>query len=425
MLEKIIKIKNIGRFYDYNAKGDVSLRKITLVFADNGRGKTTFCGILRSLQSGKSEYILERKTLGSRDEAIVQLRIDGSTTSFNNTSWSSTFPEIDIFDTEFIHNNVYYGDIVEHEQKKNLYRLIIGAEGKQLADVINDLDIKIRDANNVISDKRDAVSRTLPREVSIEEYVSWQPEEDIDSKINEKKNEITKLQHALDKEIEIKTKKRLCSVILPTIPSNFEEALRKQLTDISSEAESLVRSQVLEHNMGSQGETWLSQGLDFVNNVKCPFCGQVISGNNLLASYRSYFDASYKQMKSEIASLPQTITDAIGETSLNTALQEIQNNLALLEFWKQFIDISLPLFDLEDIRKKYNRLRESAYALVQRKQLSPIEPIVPDCEYNDSLVNVTNIKLLLETYNQAVNDINIQIDALKSTSKDNTVIMAF
>jgi ATP-dependent DNA helicase RecG len=41
MLEKFISIKNIGRFRDCCPRGDVTFRKLTLLFAENGRGKTT------------------------------------------------------------------------------------------------------------------------------------------------------------------------------------------------------------------------------------------------------------------------------------------------------------------------------------------------------------------------------------------------
>lgn len=49
MLEKFISLKNIGRFVNLSSKGDVSLRKLTLIYGENGRGKTTLCSILRSL----------------------------------------------------------------------------------------------------------------------------------------------------------------------------------------------------------------------------------------------------------------------------------------------------------------------------------------------------------------------------------------
>lgn len=424
MLEKIICIKNVGRFRDYNARGDVSLRKINLVYADNGRGKTTLCAILRSLQSGKSEYIIERKTLGSSDEAFVQLRLDGATTSFNSTGWSSTHPEIALFDSEFIHSNVYSGDIVDHEHKKNLYRVIVGAQGKQLAKDIDDIDGLIREANSSIRDAREAASRTLPSGISLEQYLLWQPEADVDQKVQEKKNEISRLQRTLDKATEIQTKNILTAVILPSIPPSFLLILKKQLTDISSEAEAHVRRQINNHYMGSQGETWLSQGLGFVVDEKCPFCGQVINGNDLIASYRSHFNASYKELKTQIALLSQEIGDAIGETSLNTALQAIPNNLVLVEFWKQFMEINLPLLDIEDIRKKYKVLNELALFLVQRKQQLPTEPIIPESDFNDALAEVTNLQMLVSNYNSVVSETNNQINALKSSTQQSTTIVA-
>jgi wobble nucleotide-excising tRNase len=81
MIEKIISIKNIGRFHDCNLRGDVAFRKLTLIFAENGRGKTTLCAILRSLMTGQHEFISERKTLGTNNPASAHIRIGGNTLS--------------------------------------------------------------------------------------------------------------------------------------------------------------------------------------------------------------------------------------------------------------------------------------------------------------------------------------------------------
>ncbi len=82
MIEKIISIRNIGQFRDCTPRGDVTFRKLNLLFAENGRGKTTLCAILRSLQTGLHEFISERKTLGATDPAFVQIRIEGNTVTF-------------------------------------------------------------------------------------------------------------------------------------------------------------------------------------------------------------------------------------------------------------------------------------------------------------------------------------------------------
>lgn len=77
MIEEFITINNIGRFRDCRPSGDTALQKLTLLFAENGQGKTTLCGIIRSLQTGQSAFITERKTLGATDPAAVQIRFEG------------------------------------------------------------------------------------------------------------------------------------------------------------------------------------------------------------------------------------------------------------------------------------------------------------------------------------------------------------
>jgi wobble nucleotide-excising tRNase len=70
-LTKIISIKSVGRFLNCTASGDVTFRRFTLVFAENGRGKTTLCAILRSLQSNDNSYITGRRTLGRPDSEVL------------------------------------------------------------------------------------------------------------------------------------------------------------------------------------------------------------------------------------------------------------------------------------------------------------------------------------------------------------------
>ena len=64
-LTKFVSIVSVGRFQNYKAAGDVTLKRSTLIFAENGRGKSTLCAILRSLQSNDPAHILGRTTLGS------------------------------------------------------------------------------------------------------------------------------------------------------------------------------------------------------------------------------------------------------------------------------------------------------------------------------------------------------------------------
>lgn len=422
MIEKIISIKNIGRFRDCSPRGDVAFRKLTLLFAENGRGKTTMCAILRSLQAGKHEFISERKTLGTIDPASVQIRLGGNNITFSNDVWSTHHLDIAVFDSVFVHDNVHAGDYVDHEHKKNLYRVIVGSQGVQLARQIEELDGKIRDANTDIRTKKDAASRTLPNGTDLEVYLTWQSVEDIETKIQQKNTEITNRQRTLEKANEIQSKGLLAKIALPEFPSDFLTILSKQLADITADAEARVRQQIGTHNMGYQGETWLSQGLNFVANNTCPFCGQGIIGNELIAAYRSHFNTSYKALKQEVAKLSQRITSSIEESSLNATQQTLSSNLRLVEFWNHFAQMAVPDFTFEDVQTKYATLRD--FALAQRKQQSPTEAVIPGDDFQAAFDAVAALQESVQTYNAAADTCNAIINAQKSSAQQGMDINA-
>jgi wobble nucleotide-excising tRNase len=415
MIEKFIKIKSIGTFRDCTPSGDVALRKLNLIFAENGLGKTTLCAILRSLQGGFSEYITERKTIGISDLPFVQIRLIGSMVSFSNNAWSTTHPNIAIFDSVFIHDNVYAGDYVDHEHKKNLYRVIVGAQGVQLAQQVDSLDEQIRTVNADIRAKEDVASRFIPQGVALKEYLDWQAVEDIDARILQKNDEIIKRQQALDKAGEILAKGLLMKVQLPLLPSDFSTILAKQLTDIVIDAETLVRQHITNHAMGNQGESWLSQGLGYVCNDQCPFCGQVIAANDLILAYRSYFNAAYKNLKQEVAQLDQLIISAIGDSSLNAIRQALSGNLTLVEFWKQFSEVILPELSLDEVQANYATLRQLALGLARKKQENPTEIATPDETFTSALKSVQELQNPFDSYNAAVDACNTRMNELKAS----------
>ena len=415
MLEKFISIKNIGRFRNCNPKGDVAFRKLTLLFAENGQGKTTLCAILRSLQSGKYEFICERKTLGVSEPCSIEIRLDGNTISYSNHSWSATYPNIAIFDSVFVHDNVYAGDYVEHEHKKNLYRVIVGKQGVALAQKVDDLDKEIREANSNIRAKKEAVSKFLPNGFGLNAYLAWQPVDSIENKIIQKSSEIANQQRALDKADEIQKKGLFAKIQLPSFPTDFSTILAKKLEDVIANAETRVRQQVARHQMGHQGESWLSQGLGYIENERCPFCGQDIRSNDLIAAYRSYFNVAYESLKEEVGKLSQRITSTIGEPSLNSIQQVISGNLTLVEFWKQFTKAPLPDLTFDKARQKYARLREMALALAKKKQETPTEPVSLDDDFRSALRDVESFERDAGSYNTAVDSCNKRISELKAS----------
>ncbi|HYA44213.1 MAG TPA: hypothetical protein VED59_01295, partial [Acidimicrobiales bacterium] len=111
----------------------LSLKHYNLIFAENGRGKTTLCAVLRSLQSGDPAHVFGRTTLGARGAPEIRVLLDCGTATFSTGAWSATVPDLAIFDSTFVSENVYSGDTVDLDHKRNLYRVIVGKQGVDLA----------------------------------------------------------------------------------------------------------------------------------------------------------------------------------------------------------------------------------------------------------------------------------------------------
>ena len=64
-IERLRLLRNIGQFDSVNDGAQTPLAKLSLIYAENGRGKTTIATILRSLGTGDVALIEERRRLGS------------------------------------------------------------------------------------------------------------------------------------------------------------------------------------------------------------------------------------------------------------------------------------------------------------------------------------------------------------------------
>ena len=193
MIRKFIRIQNVGKFRNCKAAGDVELCEFSLLYAENGRGKTTLCDVLRSLGTGDGDLVKGRKTLGPSQPASVEILLEDSSAIFDGDHWSATLPELHIFDSRFVHENVYSGEVVEHEQKRNLFRVIVGERGVSLARKVDSLDVDVREADKVRKMAKLAVAEMAPPKMSADDYVSLEVDPHVDAKIKAKDAELVAL----------------------------------------------------------------------------------------------------------------------------------------------------------------------------------------------------------------------------------------
>jgi hypothetical protein len=87
-------IRNVGQFESVSAGANIAMPKLTVIYADNARGKTTLCGIMRSLGSGDPIPISERRRLNATQPPHVVVQPSaGPAITFQNNAWTQTFPK--------------------------------------------------------------------------------------------------------------------------------------------------------------------------------------------------------------------------------------------------------------------------------------------------------------------------------------------
>ena len=145
MINRLQLFRNIGLFDSVDTGASIPLDRLTLIYAENGRGKTTLAAILRSLATGDAIPIMERRRLAAQHPPHVILDCSGGPppAMFQINAWNRTFPNMAVFDDVFIDQNVYSGLAVEPEHRQNLHDLILGSCGVTLNQRLQELVAQI------------------------------------------------------------------------------------------------------------------------------------------------------------------------------------------------------------------------------------------------------------------------------------------
>lgn len=419
LLRKIIAIKNVGRFLNHSASGDVELKRYNLIFAENGRGKTTLSAILRSLQSGDPAHIIGRTTLGTTEDPEINILLQSGNALFGKGAWNTTVPGITIFDSTFVAENLYSGDTVGIEHRRSLYRVIVGKQGVVLAQEIDSLDDDSRAKSTEIREKGATVQAYAPQGMAIDTFLAIEEDPAIDEKIAAKEKELEAVRQAE----RINTRAALTPLTLPVVPSGLESLLGKTIEGVSADAERRVAQQIESHAMHTRGEAWLSEGLANVRNNVCPFCSQSLGAvSDLMTAYRAFFSEAYNALHAEITTMRAQIESAFGDRQIGALERVIEQNNAAVEFWTRYCDITPPNpAELERAGEALRTLRQGALALLDRKATAPLEPVDADAAFSSAQAALFAVRQAATSYNQAVAAANAIIQAKKATTEASNV----
>lgn len=361
---------------------------------------------MRSLGSGEPNYVLGRQTLGSNRSPEIEMLIDKSYIVFNEQKWNRVLPNLEIFDSYFINNNVYSGNDVSIDHRRNLHYFVLGQEGVKYANDVNRCDRALKSISERISKKEAEVQKNIiGNNIDILQFVDLLNEsssiKNIDYEIASKKKAIS----ALEQSREILSKKQLDCLSLPMIPRNrLEKLLVKNLDNISEGGEKITCNHISVY-LDDQGENWIEAGLNYIKTNQCPFCEHNISDSPLIKAYRSYFDTTYKSFKKEINDFSNEMSDLLSENRLLDLQRIITTNDLLADFWRKYIDIDYELVSFREIQDVWIRMRSLIDDHLNGKKLTPLE----------SMQMKSNLLVALRQYNFV--NIYILINIMKLLKK--------
>ena len=422
MIRKILKLQNVGLLQDATQNGEVALAQVTAIYADNGRGKSTLAAVLRACQLGDAGRLHARKTIDAINGPEVKLLLPtGSHVEFTANAWTTTLPDIVVFDSEFVEQNVYSGFEVRADQRQSLLEFALGNQTVQLKQQIDQLTKDI----GTQTGKKTQAERTLTGfapPYSVARFIALRPLPDAQQQID-----------ALQKRIEAaKNVQQLAArkdpVELAAIQFDVSAVfavLKTQIQDVEEAADAAVKAHLAKHN-SEDFEDWVSRGQKYLSGADCPFCGQGITGLDLINAYRSHFNKAYADLKRQVAGLEAQIGKGLADSKVEAAVSAVSTNTARIEAWKDQLNLTAPALDGVALAAPIQQVREKLLSLVALKQRTPLELVGTQADSDAATTALASTSQTITTYNSGIKAIAGTLAAFKKqlAAEDTTTLKA-
>jgi len=424
MLTNLKLIRNVGSFDAYQESPNTAFARLTLVFAENGRGKTTLGAILRSLSTGEAHWIEGRCRLGSqnRPHIVIEGAEPQRTFVYQNGNWSTGHQSLLIFDDQFVDDNVYSGLAVGPGHRQNLHEVIIGRQGVILARRVDELAEEITGLNKTLREKEADIPADQRHGLDVDSFCELAIVANIDKQIEDQGKRVDALKRA-----DAVTNTRFFSrVALPSFDvATLEALLGTQLSDLDKAAVAQVKAQF--DALGQDGESWTAQGSRYLASSsetdKCPYCGQDTKGVELVDAYRAYFGESYRDLLKNIGTAIADHTKTFGGDSLAAAQRSIAQEDKRFTFWSTLVD--LPKFQTNDaeLTAAWTEARDAVAKLLASKQASPLEPLALDVDAKKKIERYESVSGSLQSASEALVARNDAITEMKTATAGGDVAL--
>lgn len=416
MINQLQLIRNIGRFDSVNAAANIALGRLTLIYAENGRGKTTLAAILRSLATGDAVPIVERRRLAAQHPPHVIIGCAGGPPAamFQNGAWNRTLANTVVFDDLFVDQNVYSGLVVGVDHRQKLHELILGAQGVALNQQLQNRIAQVEAHNRTLRQRESAIPVAELGGLTVDQFCALQANPNVAAEIEAAERNLA----AVREQDPVRNTPPFELLSFPAFDlSTFETVLQAGVPELDAAAAARVQEHLA--TSGRNAEEWIGEGMrrqaerpPQVAN-ECVFCAQNLGGSPVIGHYRAFFSDAYRTLQRNInassADLDQMHAENVA-TSLERAVRVLGERR---QFWARFADLPRLQIDTTTILRDWRAARGQLVTLLAQKRAAPLDVVtIPDAVRSAVQLHQTNLAAIAGI-NQQLAQANQVIAAVK------------
>jgi wobble nucleotide-excising tRNase len=377
MINRILLLRNIGKFDSVDAAAAISLKRVTLIYAENGRGKTTLSAVLRSLATGDPIPIAERRRLAAQHAPHVVLDCVGGPAAviFQNNGWNRTLPNMAVFDDFFVDANVHSGLAVGSDHRQNLHELVLGAQGVALNERVQELIARIETHNATLRVSAAAIPFVERAPLAVDEFCALPARADIDTEIQDAERSLA----AAREQDPVRNTPVFDRLSLPPLDIAASEAiLQRDLPELEADALALVQAHL--QAQGNGAEAWVADGMRRLTERPpepwtgmCPFCAQDLEGSPVIRHYQAYFSDAYRGLKNEVSDTLAAINRTHGGDALASFERALRVAGERRQFWSRFCNVPDLKVDSANIGRDWRAAADGIEQALTAKQATPLE----------------------------------------------------
>ena len=416
MINSFHFLRSIGCFDAVAAAANIPLGRLTLIYAENGRGKTTLAAILRSLATGNAIPIVERRRLAAQHPPHVVINCAGGPppAMFQNGAWNRTLPNMVIFDDVFVDQNIYSGLVVGSDHRQKLHELILGAQGVALNQQLQRLVAQIETHNGTLRVRAAAIPVTELGGLSVDAFCALPANANIE-------REIQTIERNLAASREQEPIRNTPAFDLLTLPAfdfaTIERVLQASLSDLDAAAAARVQSHLA--TAGTGAEEWIAEGMrrqaerPAPETTVCIFCAQDLAGSPVIGHYRAYFSEAYRGLKQSVDDVLATLDRVHYGNAAVTFERTVRVLGERRQFWSRFCELPQLEIDTATIVHDWQAARDGLLLILAAKQAAPLDPIVIPAEVRAVIEAYEAHRTALTATNQQLQQANQTIAAVK------------